>query len=83
MDNTVYLEIVEGLRNEDMSIVFPEGEDRRIIGAAARLYNDDLITPILLGKEEEIRNNAKEFGVDLTDIRIIDPEKADDFDEMV
>ena len=83
MDNTVYEEMKEQLRGKDVKIVFPEGEDERIQGAVSRLYNDGYLIPILLGNKKEIENVAKEHGYDLTDITIIDPSEAEDFEEMV
>ena len=83
MDNTVYEEMKEQLRGKDVKIVFPEGEDERIQGAVSRLYNDGYLIPILLGNKKEIENVVKEHGYDLTDITIIDPSEAEDFEEMV
>ena len=83
MDNTVYEEMKEQLRGKDVKIVFPEGEDERILGAVSRLYNDGYLIPILLGNKKEIDSVAKEHGYDLTDITIIDPSEAEDFEEMV
>lgn len=40
-----------------MKIVFPEGIEPRIIGAAHRLQTEELVTPILLGNVEEISSN--------------------------
>src|SRR5437868_3541876 len=36
-------------------IVFPEGEDPRVIDAATRLAEQSLVEPILVGKEKSIR----------------------------
>ena len=55
------------------TIVFPEGQEPRIFRAAIRLKNDGLVVPILLGKVDEIKQNAENEGVDLGDIELIDP----------
>ena len=67
------------------TIVFPEGQEPRIFRAAIRLKNDGLVVPILLGKVEEIKQNAENEGVDLGDIELIDPNTypEDKFAEMV
>lgn len=67
------------------TIVFPEGQEPRIFRAAIRLKNDDLVVPILLGKVDEIKQNAENEGVDLGDIELIDPNTypEDKFAEMV
>ncbi|MDO5648962.1 MAG: phosphate acetyltransferase [Gallicola sp.] len=83
MDKTIYEEMNEKLDGKNITIVFPEGEDERIQGAVERLYKEGKINPVLLGKVEAIEKIAKEKGFDLTNIPIIDPEKADDFEEMI
>lgn len=67
------------------TIVFPEGQEPRIFRAAIRLKNDGLVVPILLGKVDEIKQNAENEGVDLGDIELIDPNTypEDKFTEMV
>lgn len=67
------------------TIVFPEGQEPRIFRAAIRLKNDGLVVPILLGKVDEIKQNAENEGVDLGDIELIDPNTypEDKFVEMV
>lgn len=67
------------------TIVFPEGQEPRIFRAAIRLKNDGLVVPILLGKVDEIKQNAENEGVNLGDIELIDPNTypEDKFAEMV
>lgn len=67
------------------TIVFPEGQEPRIFRAAIRLKNDGLVVPILLGKVDEIKQNAENEGVDLGDIELIYPNTypEDKFAEMV
>lgn len=67
------------------TIVFPEGQEPRIFRAAIRLKNDGLVVPILLGKVDEIKQNAENEEVDLGDIELIDPNTypEDKFAEMV
>jgi len=76
-------ELKAKVEGKNMKIVFPEGEDVRIMGAAIRLKKDGLITPILLGNIEEIEKVAKENNFDISDIEVIQPEKAEDFEELV
>lgn len=72
------------ISGKNKKIVFPEGQEPRILKAAIRLANDGLIVPILLGNEEVIRQTAKELNVDLGEIKIIDPKTYPDnkFAEM-
>lgn len=81
------MELFESLKNKiqgkNLKIVFPEATDERILGAAVRLYHDELLTPILIGDKEEVLSVAKENGFDLTGIDIVNPHKYDEYDEMV
>lgn len=70
----VFEHLKSQLSSQDKRIVFPEGEDERIFGAAARLAHDGLLTPILLGNEAKIKAAAKQDGIDLTGVEIMDPQ---------
>jgi phosphotransacetylase len=71
--------LLEQLRRHPKRVVFTEGEDIRVIEAAARLVREEVVAPILLGNRERIRALAAEHGVPLTFIHLIDPPKASDF----
>ena len=60
-------------------IVLPEGEDKRVVQAAADSVKDGIAKITLLGNEEEIRKNNPE--VDLTGVTIVDPLKCDKFEQ--
>ena len=53
-------------------IVFPEGEQTKIIRAAARVQEERIGSPILLGREEQIRSIIDELGLKFSP-RIINP----------
>ncbi len=44
-------------------VVFSEGEERKIILAAARIQGEHIGVPILLGRQDVIRSTMKELGV--------------------
>ncbi|HEY8166267.1 MAG TPA: NADP-dependent malic enzyme [Gemmatimonadaceae bacterium] len=54
-------------------IVFPEGDLPKVIRAARVISDEGIGSPILLGKEQTIRDVAEEHGIPLTDIAIDDP----------
>ena len=66
-------EIAAKVKGQDKTIVFHEGAEKRILGAAVRLKNDDLVEPILLGSKSEIEATANENNFDITGLQIIDP----------
>ena len=57
-------------------IVFPEGEEEKILRAAQILVDEGIAKPILLGDEVEIKTNATKLNVDMSGITIIDPTKS-------
>jgi len=61
-------------KSNKKTIVFPEGEEERIIKAAVFLNNNDLVKPILLGNPEKIKRIAENVKLDLEKIEIINPE---------
>ena len=73
------------VKGKDVKIVFPEGDEPRIIGAAVRLLADGLCKPILLGNVDQINEVANARGFNISHLEIIDPETyADDkYAEMV
>ena len=66
-------------------IVLPEGNEDRILKAAARLINQELVELTLLGDAGEIAASIKRLGLnlDLHRIHIIDPVMSEHFNEYV
>ncbi len=75
--------MIEKLKKSPKTIVFTEGSDPRILEAASRLLASTFLTPILIGKEEEVYKNAEEDGFNIRGAQIIDPDNYDRMDEMV
>jgi len=69
--------IMRGLINravaDPRTVVFPEGEDARIIRAAQICVDEGLARPILLGKRETIESVAEQNAISLDEITIEDP----------
>lgn len=63
------------LKGKNLRICLPEGEDLRILKASEMLKKDGILTPVLLGKKENIEKLAKENKVNLTGIEIIEVSK--------
>lgn len=75
--------IKDKVSNENLKIVFPEGLDERILSAASRLASENILTPILIGKKEEIEAKAKELHLEIGGADICDPSLYEGFSEMV
>ena len=69
--------ILEVAKADRKKIVLPEGNEERTIKAAEEIQKQGFAYPILVGEEQDILNRAKELGVDLTGVEIIDPAKSD------
>ena len=71
--------LFEQLRRHPKRVVFPEGEDARILRVAQRYVELELGVPILLGDRKRIEALAAEEGIKMDFVRIIDPVKSSDF----
>ncbi|MFD1672556.1 phosphate acetyltransferase [Agrilactobacillus yilanensis] len=71
------------IEGKDLTIVFPEGYEPRIIGAAARLNADKVLKPILLGDAAKIKQIAQEKGFHLEGVEILNPADYAEYDAMV
>ena len=58
-------------------IVFPEGEDDKIVCAAKIAVDEGLARPILLGNEGVIAKKLKEFNLPIDKVEVIDPKTSD------
>ncbi len=70
----------EKVRGKNLSVVLPEGRDKRIIQAARRLKDQDIAQPIVLGKPAQIEAAIEKAGVNLDSIKTINPKQSDKLD---
>ncbi|WP_175985343.1 phosphate acetyltransferase [Microbacterium tenebrionis] len=76
--------LIERARADRKRIVLPEGDDDRILRAAATLLARDVADLTILGDEGEIRARATALGIDLSRAQILsptDPEHVERFAE--
>jgi len=76
--------LVKRARKERKHIVLPEGADDRIIIAAARLVEMDIVDLTVLGDCDKIANNVIRLGlnVDLDKLNIINPVDSEHYKEF-
>lgn len=74
--------LIEG---KGAKIVFTEGWDPRVMGAAVRLKENNLVEPILLGEHDQVEACANEHGFDISNIQVIAPSEfpADEKEKMI
>lgn len=81
------MDLFESLKQKidgkNLTIVFPEGDEPRILEAATKLNQEKVLKPILLGDPTAIKTLAEDNSFDLADIQIIDPNAYSEFDNMV
>lgn len=67
-------QLIEKARKANKRIILPEGEEPRIIKAAAECAERNIARPILLGDPEKIRLIAENNGVTISEnIEVLDP----------
>jgi phosphate acetyltransferase len=69
-------DLLQRARADRRHIVLPEGTDDRILRATEILLRRNVVDLTLLGDEEEVRGRAEVLGVDLGDVRVIDPAES-------
>ncbi len=69
----IFENLAAQLKGHQPTIVFPEGEDERIMGAAVRLQADELVHPVLLGDVAKMQQLATDHHWDLAGIELLDP----------
>jgi phosphate acetyltransferase len=78
-------QLVKWAKREIKHIVLPEGNEDRILRAAARLIDQKIVVLTLLGDPTEITASVKRLGLTLDpeSIRIIDPVKSEYYGDYV
>ena len=74
-------EIKDRAKKDIKTIILPEAEDIRVIEAASKIAKEGFAKVILIGNEEQVEKDAKEKGLDLNGIEIINPEKSNKKEE--
>lgn len=66
-------------------IVFSEGEDERILRAVQVIVDENIATPILVGRPDVIQRRIERFGLRLelgVDVTVVNPEKDDRYKDF-
>jgi len=80
-------EFMRGLYNRAKAapkrVVYPEGENPRIIRASHLIRQEGIAHPILIGRKKKIKAVAKEYNISLKGVEIVDPVKYERRDEFI
>src|SRR3989441_52240 len=74
--------LIARVQQDPPSIVFPEGDDPRILRAARIVADEGIARPILLGDLDAIRRQADDASLTLEDIELMNPRSAPDREEL-
>lgn len=77
------IDLEQPVKGKGIKIVFTEGKDPRMMKAAVRLHEKNLLHPILYGNRLELSELAQKLHLNLTDIQILDPEEFKDKEAML
>ena len=65
------------LSGKNVRIVLPEGDDARVLTTAVKLQTTDLVSPIVLGNEDKIKETADGANLSIEGLTIINPETSE------
>ena len=74
--------VIEKLQRHPKRVVFPEGEEPRILQAARQFFALRLGAPILLGEAAKIKAVADSLGLPLEGIRVINPPQSEELENF-
>ncbi len=77
--------VINKAKSDPKTIVFPEGDNEKIIRAAKELVDEGIAKPILIGDKKKIKQKLAELHIEL-DVPIIDPgesELTDNYAEVL
>jgi malate dehydrogenase (oxaloacetate-decarboxylating)(NADP+) len=74
--------MIHKAQKNPMKVVYPEGEDEKILRAAHLCYTDGIAIPVLLGKASIIKEMIKNLHYDEKEFIIVDHRKSNQLDEF-
>ena len=77
--NTFLQPLVSKLHKHPKRVVFPDGNDARVLRVAAELVRLECVSPILIGKRRDIEHTAAAEGISMEFIGVVQPEDSSDF----
>jgi malate dehydrogenase (oxaloacetate-decarboxylating)(NADP+) len=70
--------MINKAQRQPKRVVFPEGEEEKILRASQILVDEKIAVPVLLGRERVIRERMAELHLHAGSVRIVDPATAPD-----
>ena len=79
---TVISKIKERAKTDIKTIVLPESEDIRVLKAAEMATREGIANIIVIGNEDKVKESCNKENIDLSGVKIVDPETSENFDEF-
>ncbi|GEO05057.1 phosphate acetyltransferase [Adhaeribacter aerolatus] len=78
-------QLVKWAKSQRKHIVLPEGNDERILKAAARLVDQDVVDLTILGDPAQVAASVRQLGLNLNleRVRVIDPAHSEYYEDYV
>jgi malate dehydrogenase (oxaloacetate-decarboxylating)(NADP+) len=74
--HTIMRQIVQRAKSAPKRIVFPDGDNIKVLRACQIALDERIARPILLGSERKIRQRAAELDLDLEGVEIVNPQDS-------
>ena len=75
--------LINKAKSNPKRVVFPEGEEDKILRAVQIIAAERIAQPILLGNPEEIARKVKKLEIDIGNAQIIDPRSSEKCSEYI
>lgn len=79
------IELLNQIKNKaaqlNKTLILPESHDERVLRAAEIITKQNIAKVVTIGNEEKVRTDAKNLGVNLDGVNIIDAEQAKEFND--
>ncbi len=76
-----FIEGIKARAKQDVkTIVMPESDDRRTLIAAAQVLKEGIANIVMVGNEEKIMDGAKWLELDLSKVKVVNPDTSENFD---
>lgn len=73
VDREIIRQTIHKAKTAPQRIVFPEGDQDKILSACQILIEENIAQPILIGNKGKIKTKIKTLGLHLPDLTIVDP----------
>ena len=78
MSKAILRYIANRVKKDPVRVVYPEGDNKKVVRAAIRVMEENLAIPVLLGNRPEIEKTLENQGISDQRIEIIDPANEDE-----